>query len=361
MKILLVGAGASFSTKDVEVGYLEAFQELGIDTTFYLLDQRIAIADKWLKFVWRHLYKSDPERKPTWAEVIYRGGIEALEMALRYDVDWVFVISAMYLHPDAIIMMRRAGLKVAVLFTESPYQDNLQVKVSPLVNTCFTNERTSLPFLREYNKETYYIRHAYSPYRHYPSAYNESGEIPQHDVVFVGSGFQERLDLFKAVTNDWTKLGIDLGLYGTWALLPSRHKVRRFIKGGVVKNSGATDLYKASKIGLNLYRTSIDYHQKTEHILSAESLNPRAYELAACGTFSISNYRKEAVETFFTAQPTFETSEELTDIVNYYLTHEDHRQKAAKQVLERVQGHTFTARATEVLNLMGAGCTSEVN
>jgi hypothetical protein len=32
---------------------------------------------------------------------------------LRFDVDWVLVISAMYLHGDVLTLMKRAGLKVA--------------------------------------------------------------------------------------------------------------------------------------------------------------------------------------------------------------------------------------------------------
>jgi len=41
VRLLLVGAGAGFSTKDVEIGYLEAFKQLGYDVKFYALDRRI--------------------------------------------------------------------------------------------------------------------------------------------------------------------------------------------------------------------------------------------------------------------------------------------------------------------------------
>src|SRR5215472_13127728 len=134
MKVLLVGAGAGYSTKDLEMGYYEAFQELGIDLSFYVLDQRLYVARNWLLYNWKHLLKSDPERKPTWEGVIYRGGIEALEMALRYDVDFVFIISAMYMHPDVLVMMKRAGLKLGILFTESPYMDERQSYAAKMVD-----------------------------------------------------------------------------------------------------------------------------------------------------------------------------------------------------------------------------------
>lgn len=360
MKVLLVGAGSGFSTKDVEMGYYEAFQQLDVDLSFYMLDQRIGVASKWLKYNWKHLFHSDPLRKPTWAEAVYRGGIEALEMALRYDVDFVFVISAMYLHSDVIIMMRRAGLKVGVLFTESPYQDEQQAIVAQYVDVAFTNERTSIPFLRQYNTNTHYLQHAYSPERHRRPPRTtgavemgsgqllttlEETPLASHDVVFVGTGFQERIDLLTGV--DWE--GIDLGLYGVWSMLPPKHKLRKFVKGSIMTNMKAHELYSQAQIGLNLYRTSKEYIKKPDHIYDAESLNPRAYELAASGTFCLTDYRLEGWETFRTSQPFFSSPEQLQEYLRCYLGGERIKKSNVDEAHERVQGHTFLERAKQVL------------
>ena len=40
--------------------------------------------------------------------------------ALRLRVDWVLVISGIFFHPDAIGLLKRAGLSTAIVFTESP-------------------------------------------------------------------------------------------------------------------------------------------------------------------------------------------------------------------------------------------------
>ena len=42
---------------------------------------------------------SRPSSTPTFPDIIYRASIEALEMALRFQVDWVLVISGMFFHP----------------------------------------------------------------------------------------------------------------------------------------------------------------------------------------------------------------------------------------------------------------------
>src|SRR4030095_6053999 len=121
-------------------------------------------------------------------------------------------------------MVRGARLRTAVLFTESPYEDEAQCRVAALVDVVWTNERTSAQPLG-----AGYLRHAYDPARHPPTA-GLDYDVPAHDVVFVGTGFEERIEQLAAV--DWR--GIDLGLYGEWSLLGSRSKLRQFVRAGPI-------------------------------------------------------------------------------------------------------------------------------
>ena len=112
-------------------------------------------------------------------------------------------------------------------------------------------------------------------------------------MVFVGTGWRERIDLLSAVNWD----GIDLGLYGEWGLLGSTARLRHFVRDkGAIANTRTAALYRRASIGLNLYRTSTLYGQKTPRIHGAESMNPRAYELAATQTFTLSDARAELSE-----------------------------------------------------------------
>lgn len=343
MRCLLIGAGASFSIKDVENGLYDGLKAHGIDTKLYLLDRRIGISQQLLNSLWRAGGKQ-PELRPTWPDVIYQAGVGALEMALRFEVDWVVAVSAMYLHPDVIELMRRAGLRIAVVFTESPYDDDKQARVAELVDVCWTNERTSVPYLRGFNPNTHYLRAAYDPIRHTPLA-EVDPDVPSHDVVFVGTGFQERIDLLSAV--DWT--GIDVGLYGMWSLLPSRHKLRQYLRGGIVDNAQTVALYRAAKIGLNLHRTSRDYSTTPRHIERAESMNPRGYELAACGVFQITDHRAEVRETFGESVPPFRVSAGLNMLVRAYLDDGAGRLELAQESRHAARPHTFAARAAQVV------------
>ena len=337
MRLLLVGAGASFSTKDVEQGYLAALRSAGIEVKYYALEARLDIAHNWLEKLWRARGKVADQR-PTWPDTVYRGSIEALEMALRYDVDWVFVISGMYFHPDVLEMLHRARLRTCVLLTESPYEDEAQSRLAALVDVVWTTERSSAQRLG-----AGYLRHAYDPERH--SSYLPIDiDVPAHDVVFVGTGFEERIEQLAAV--DWT--GIDLGLYGTWSLLGSRHKLRAYVRGGPLNNERAVNLYRRARIGLNLHRTSQTFGRGVVHVAGAQSLNPRAYELAACGVFQVSDARPELKEVFGDSVPTF-TPGQLEDVLRAYLLDSPARRYAARQARAAVAPHTFAARAAQVL------------
>jgi len=343
LRVLLVGAGASFSTKDVEDGYLQALRTLaGVDVKFYSLEARLQLAHTWLKQLWRARGKP-PDQRPTWPDTVYRASIEAFEMALRYDVDWVVVISGMYFHPDVLGLLRRGRVRTSVLLTESPYEDEAQARVAALVDVVWTTERTSVEPLRLACRHVHYLRHAHDPARHHLSVPDVG--IPAHDVVFVGTGFEERIALLDGI--DWS--GIDLGLYGTWSLLGSRAKLRAFVRGGPITNDSAVELYRRARVGLNLHRTSQSYGRGVAHVAGAESLNPRTYELAACGVFQLSQYRPEVLETFGPSVPTFETAEDLERLVRHALAQHERSADLSLLARELVAPHTYAARAAQLV------------
>lgn len=350
MRVLCIHPGASYSTADVYNGIVDALSRHGVEIIRYALDARIYHAGSWLELAYRRKKKIAPDTpKPTSADVQYHASLGAIERALRFQPDWVIVVSAMYFHPDIIAMLKRAGLRVGVVFTESPYDDLKQAKVAAWVDAVWTHERASLPYLRMHNPNTFYLRHAIDPGRHSPNI-PVPASTPAHDVVFVGTGFQERCDVLAAV--DWE--GIDLGLYGTWSLLGSRSKLRRYVRGEPMDNRYAVQLYRAAKIGLNLHRTSLGFGRDAEHTDVGESVNPRALELAACGVFTISDYRPEMDDIFGELVPTFTDPSDLGDMVRSYLERDRERQRIARLLPDAVAGETFDVRVEQMLD--GLAC-----
>lgn len=340
-KLLLVHPGASFSTHDVHVGYRDALRKIGVQVIEYRLDERI---DAWGAFL-QHQYRKKKIGSAPPEEILHRAGMDIVPQAIWHGVDGVLIISGMYLRETAMVLLRKAGIPTAILLSESPYDDAAQAQYGRWADVVFTNERSSVPYLSQFCRSVTYLPHAYDPARHRPDLPVDD-DVPAHDVVFVGTGFRERRDLLKAV--DWT--GIDLGLYGQW---DHPGKLKPFVRGGVVDNERAALLYRKAKIGLNLYRTSKGW-DGSDHIDHAESLNPRAVELAACGVFTISDHRAEVEEVFGPWVPTFHDAAELSTLIRVYLQGARGRQEIALQLPSKVAPLTFEARARDVVTTLRA-------
>ncbi len=358
IRILLVHPGASISVHDVFVGLRAGLKGRGHHVYEYSLNGRIEAASRELHNNYqrrkRELEKAGEHdratrlHKPNQADMIYLASEPIVAKALRVQPDVVIIVSGMYLHPDALVLLRRAGVPAVLLLTESPYDDAQQMRIVPYVDLVWTNERTSVSTLEAATRFTArpvpvkYLRHAWTPEVH-GATYDTSG-VAEHDVVFVGTGFQERKEWLEGV--DWT--GIDLGLYGSWDLVGPRSRLRPFIKGGYTPNDRTTALYQRAKIGLNLYRTSKGFGKHAAKIDGAESLNPRAYELAASGCFTISDDRAEVAEVFGALVPTVSSPAELRPLIDRWLRDDTARHYVQAKLAPSVAQHTWHARAAQV-------------
>jgi spore maturation protein CgeB len=343
MKVLVIGAGAGWSTKDVEVGVLEGLRAAGVECAPYLLDQRIMASGEFLKRCYKRVKKETPDvEAPTAADILLHAVQDSLTRSLLHDVDWVLLVSAMFVPRPFLEILQRAGLPVAVLLTESPYDQDKELKWAAHADLVWTNERSSVEAFRAVQPRSFYLPHAMRPDVHRPNA--EIADVPAHDVVFVGSGFTERIELLSAI--DWT--GIDFGLYGNWHTLPARSKLRQYVRTGVVDNETTAALYRRAKVGLNLYRESIGWGKKAKRIDHAESLNPRAYELAACGCFHISQARDEMRDVFGDLVPTFHTAHEASSLIRAWLADDAGRAAVAAHLPAAVAAHTWSARGAQM-------------
>jgi hypothetical protein len=316
----------------------------GVQVIPYRLDERIPICHKYLHAMWRQKKKAQPDlTKPNTADIMYQAGVGALEMALRHQVDVVLIVSAMLFHPDIVLMMKRAGLRVTVLFTESPYDHEQEIRIAKEVDGCWTNERSVLPAFQDVNRHAGYLPHGWNPEQHAVSAKSDDAQYPSHDVVFVGTGFRERVAWFNAI--NWT--GIDLGLYGNWKGLGLKKTVP--IASEPINNARASALYRRARIGLNLYRTSKGWGTQAPAIAHAESLSPRAYELAACGVFHLSEYRTEVREVFGDLVPTFQTPTEAAALMRVWLADAEGRARVAALLPACVAEASWISRARTVI------------
>lgn len=336
MKWLVVHPGAESSVSDVYAGVTAGLKAEGVEYAEFRLDGRIDRANAWLHYLYRRAKKAEPAKvwpKPTPADVLLHASMGIVERALMRNCDVILVITAMYVQPDLLTLARRAGLKVYLLCTESPYELVHERRLAALCNAVWTNERTAVAPLRESCEQVAYLPHAWIPGVHDAPQASDAG-LAAHDVVFVGTFFEERVTLLESV--DWT--GIDLGLYGNTHLIKQTSPIQQFIRGGITANGVAAGLYRRATLGLNLYR------QTPIGCQVAESLNPRAYELAAAGVCQVSEMRAEVAEVFPASVPMFKDGAELGVLVRQLLDDEGARARLAQAAREAVTAQTWPSR-----------------
>jgi len=253
--------------------------------------------------------------------------------------DLVLVVSGHNLVLADVTAMRRMGLRTAVVLTESPYFGEIEAMIARCYDVVFTNERSATTALRDaHDRPAHYLPHAYNPDVHTP----DGPQATPHDVVFVGSLFGERKALFDGV--NWT--GIDLHVRGI--------TVEGDAIGAmdIVDNAAVAALYRSARIAINPHRTTT-LAGSGQHITEAHSLNPRAYEIPACGgaLMICDDQRAELIEVYGRSAVTYRAgdSADLERTIRRYLADELMRMTVAREQHIAVQAHSWHARAAQLM------------
>jgi hypothetical protein len=340
MHILVVHPGAGFSTSDVYDGLVVGLRANGITVSEGRLDTILNWYGALIK-------QGVDDRVLAKDALLLDGKLNRSALASAHITrgallawpDWVIVVSGHNYNAHDAKALRKAGLKVALVCTESPYWMDVEPYMASFYDMAFTNERTALDMFRRVQPHTHYLPHAYNPTMH-------SAELPpldEHpDVFFCGSLFDERKALFSAV--DWDG-------------------VQFLTRGFLDLDQGVTDLvdnytvarmYRSAAISLNHHRTTT-MHGSKGHIAHAESLGPRAYEIAACGGFQLcDDSRAELGEIFQGEAPTYKAGDsvDLTRQIRYYLERPKQRERIAAAMHEAVLPHSWTNRAAQMLGVL---------
>jgi len=340
MKVLVVAPYPRYSTYDVYTGHVAGFQANGCET--FAFDY-----GKWLGY-FNDFGKWAKRRRKALPELIEKVQVmagESIYVAARvHQVDLVWMVAPVHIHPVIKALMMRDGITTAGYMTECPYEDERWVEHAQMFTHCFVNDRFSVDRFREVNPSSHYLPHAYDPDRHFPVPHE-----PEQDVAFIGSAFPRRRRFFDAV--DWS--GIDIRLFGMWGR-SAGSPLAKFVTRMIVDNSQTVEIYRRTRIGLQLHRIDTWFARRRICRDPAQSLGPRSYELAGCKTFQISDHRPELDEVFGDTVPVFKTPEEMETLIRYYLKHDSERRELAERQHEAVKPCTFENRIKQALELIAA-------
>lgn len=326
----MVAPGPSFSVADVQRGWTRALEGLGHEVRTYNLDDRLSFFGA---------ATIDGEHLDGGTAV--RMAIEPLGSACyKWWPDVIFVVSGFFISDELWKVWRARSHKIVLLNTESPYEDDRQYD-RMLVgepDVMLINDPTNINVFREHTKNTWYAPHAYDPMVHTPFPRDE-----KYDFSFVGTGYPSRIDFFARV--DWRDL--EVGFAGHWKGVEGT-ALEDFVIHDTAEcydNDDAVDLYRATKVGANLYRARSGTAEATDpRLAQGWAIGPREVELAATRTFFLREPRPEGDE-LFPFLPTFTEPAEFGELLRYYLSHDNKRQDAARRAREAIVDRTFDAHA----------------
>ena len=272
------------------------------------------------------------------AAILASKGVEAA--AYEYLPDVVVIVSGFFIPPAVYELLRLRGVKVVLIHTESPYEDDRQIPRADFADLNVINDPTNL---HRFPKGTVYLPHAYDPDEHYP----RPGSVEAaSDFCFVGTGYPDRVDFLEAV--DWT--GIDVAIAGNWRDLTPKSELRKFLAHDVeacCPNDQTVELYASTKASVNLYR------REASESADGWAMGPREVELAACGTFFLRDPRGEGDEVL-RMLPTFDCPDDFAEQLRWWLAHDSARADAARLARAAVADRTFQANAARLLTLLDA-------
>lgn len=349
MKILMVHPGPDFSVADVFNGWLKALRKQGHQVMVYNTNDR-------LRF-FGDAQHQDPETGEfgyTMSEDQAKiAAFEALGHHLySYWPDLVVLVSGFYIRGQMLNLIRSRGHKIAIIHTESPYQDDEQLMRAQYADLNILNDPANL---EEYRllAPSLYIPHAYDPDVHYP------GSGPRSlDFSFVGSMFNSRVSFFEsmieALGEGWLADHV-VALGGqAWGLRalddsPLLNYLEHPREHGV-GNEEAARIARDTKVGINVYRKE----SEESHAGEGVAMGPREVELAACGTPFLRDSRLESDLTF-PFLPTFTDAEAAADLLKWYHKWPEKRARLGERAAEAVADRTFDANAVVMMKELENG------
>ncbi len=269
-----------------------------------------------------------------------------LSAAGKVDPDICLVAGGHRIFSDTVGKISGGGVKTALWTIDSPKSglDFLPiVKSAPSYDKVFCGGTEAVELLAENGiKNAVWLPFACDPDVHKPSAVSaEDRKKYGHDIVFVGSYYPNRAELFESIKD------FDFAVWG-----PGWEKASCFLKKHIVASLGLKyeewlKIYSSAKIVVMAH-----YQDGKNPCYQA---SPRVYEALACGSFLLCDRQKDALSLFEEGKhlAVYDNSSDLKEKAEYYLSNNDERIKIAAEGREKaVNQHTYQLRIKKMLAVM---------
>lgn len=171
-----------------------------------------------------------------------------------------------------------------------------------------------------------------SPY----TPYFSPSYIMAHHFIGMHAAVIERHRLLSMLSEDHA---VDLYTFSDTSRLPKVHN-----RGGAKTLTEMPLIFHQSRINLNMTIRPIQ-----------TGLSLRVFDILGCGGFLLTNYQQELGDLYEIGKDVevFTSKEELAEKAAYYLTHEEERQKIARNGYEKTRAlHTYETRISQMIRII---------
>jgi spore maturation protein CgeB len=273
-----------------------------------------------------------------------------LESFADKPIDILICMAQAPISPRALIELRRQGVITVLWFVEDYLRFTYWKETAKYFDYVFTIQKGEcIEAIRKAGAgHVHYLPTACDPSVHVPLNLSaEERERWGSPISFVGAGYYNRRQTFAGLAH------LPCKLWGTeWPTCKPFDKMvqeagRRLTPEEYIR------IFNATEINLNLHSSN----ERDGVDPSGDFLNPRTFELAACGAFQLVDERELLPECFKAGEEviTFSSIADLKDKIEYYRDRPEERERIAKRARERVLSeHTYQKRLEQMLTLIYA-------
>jgi spore maturation protein CgeB len=269
-------------------------------------------------------------------------GEAVVASAFEFRPDLVIALAQAPIHASVSDRLRTAGIKVAFWFVENHRVLPYWKQVAKDYDAFFAmQDEPFLSMLRDAGAaKAIYLPTAADPERHVPIELTEAERRRfGADLSFAGAPYLNRQRMLLGLIDLAPKIWGE-GWAGTEVARLAPERGARFDLFEMIR------IFAATKINLNIHSAN--------HVAGLDPdpdyVNPRTFELAACGAFQLVDARAPLATMFREDEMvTFRSMAELRQRITHYLGHPDERAAIAARARARVLAeHTFAHRVRQI-------------
>ncbi|CAK7033141.1 MAG: hypothetical protein DELT_00444 [Desulfovibrio sp.] len=262
-----------------------------------------------------------------------------------FEPDLVLCMAQAPMSRQGLTKLRKDGVTTAMWFVEDYRLFTYWRAFAPFYDVFAVIQKE--PFLSELAANgvanALYLPLAADPAVHTPlTLTDEEKQLFGADLSFMGAGYPNRRAAFKQLAQ------YGLKIWGTeWEDEPLLEPLVQ-MQGKRIGTEDAVRIFNAAAINLNLH-SSVNPEEAVSH---GDFVNPRTFEIAACGAFQLVDSRTLMPELFNEGDlATFDSMHDLEEKIAYFRNNPEERAVYAARGRERVlRDHTYAARMRALLD-----------